>query len=94
MKLVFELGPLHGEQRVALIEEMEAFGVSFKAASKLRTAKYTRLFSNTKVVEDWEDAEQVSEAMTELFEHPKHQELLGVIGWIGSERSDLTMELI
>lgn len=86
MKLIFELGPLHGEQRVALIEELETFGVNFKAASKLRTAKYTRLYSNTKVVEDWEDVEQVSEAMRELFEQSKHQELLEVIGRISEER--------
>lgn len=88
LKLVFELGPLQGEQRVALIEEMEAFGVNFKAASKLKTAKYTRLYSNTKVVEDWQDIERVSEAMTELFEHPMHQELLGVIERIGKKGRD------
>lgn len=76
LKLVLEIGPLHGEQRVALIEEMETVGVTFKAALKLRTAKYTRLYSNTKVVNDWEDEEQVSEAMTELFKHSKHLELL------------------
>ncbi|RLQ91334.1 PD-(D/E)XK nuclease family protein [Planomicrobium sp. Y74] len=86
LKLVFELGPLHGEQRVALIKELESFGVIFKASSKLRMAKYTRLYSNAKVVEDWQDIEQVSELMTELFEHSKYQELLGVIGWIGEEK--------
>lgn len=85
LKLVFELGPLHGDQRVALIEELEALGVTFRTASKMRTAKYTRLYSNTKVIDDWKDEEQVSEAMTELFEHPKYQELLEVIERIGVE---------
>ena len=88
LKLVFELGPLHGEQRVALIEELEDYGVNFKAASKLRTAKYTRLYSNTKVVDDWENEEQVSEAMMELFGHQEYQELLGIIERIGLEISE------
>lgn len=85
LKLVLELGPLHGQQRAALIGELEVFGVSFEAASKMRRAKYTRLHSNTKVVDDWQDEEQVCEAMTELFQHPKHQELLEIIGRIGGE---------
>lgn len=85
LKLVLELGPLHGDQRVALIEELEAYGVNFKAASKLRTAKYTQLYTNTKVVDDWQDEEQVSDVMTELFKHPQSQELLEVIGRIGEE---------
>lgn len=85
LKLVLELGPLHGEQRVVLIEELEACGVNFKATSKMRTAKYTRLYSNTKVIDDWKEEEQVSEAMPELFKHPMNQELLEVIGRIGGE---------
>lgn len=85
LKLVLELGPLNGDQRVALIEELEARGVNFKVASKLRKAKYTRLYSNSKVVDDWEDEEQVSAVMMELFEHPEYRELLGVIGRIGEE---------
>ncbi|TWT25298.1 hypothetical protein [Planomicrobium sp. CPCC 101110] len=35
LKLVFELAPLQGEQCVALIEELESYGVIFKVASKL-----------------------------------------------------------
>lgn len=71
---------------MALIEELEAYSVTFKAALKLKTAKYTRLYSNTKVVEDWADEAQVSRAMTELFEHTRYQELLEVIRGIGEER--------
>lgn len=85
LKLVLELGPLHGEQRVALIEELEAYDVNFRASSKLRTSKYTRLYTNTKVIGDWQDEEQVSYAMTELFKHQGHQRLLEVIGRIGEE---------
>ncbi|WP_341201111.1 PD-(D/E)XK nuclease family protein [Planomicrobium okeanokoites] len=85
LKLVLELGPLHGEQRVALIEELEAYGVNFRASSRLRTARYTRLFTNTKVIDDWQDEDQVSEAMTQLFKHQEHQRLLEVIERIGEE---------
>ncbi|MBZ5201567.1 PD-(D/E)XK nuclease family protein [Planomicrobium chinense] len=87
LKLVLELGPLHGDARLALIEELEAYGVNFKPVSKLKTAKYTRLYTNTKVINDWQDENQVAEAMTKLFKHPKHQELLGVIERIAVESS-------
>lgn len=67
---ILEHGPLHEEQRVALIGEPVTFGVSFKVTSKLITSKYTGLHSNIKVVDICQDKEQVSEAMTELFGHP------------------------
>lgn len=76
---------MHGDARLAFIEELEAYGVNFKPVSKLRTAKYTRLYINTKVIDDWQDENQVTETMTKLFEHPKHQELLGIIEQIAVE---------
>ncbi|MFP8782590.1 PDDEXK-like family protein [Planococcus plakortidis] len=88
LKLVLELGPLQGEDRVALISELEMLGVTFKAASKLRTAAYTRLYSNTKVIEDWQEAQQVAEEMTKLFQHPGHQQLLAKIEAVSLASSD------
>lgn len=88
LKLILELGPLQGEDRVAFIEELETLGVTFKAVSKLRTAAYTRLYSNTKVIEDWQDAQQVAEEMTKLFRHPRHQELLAKIEAVHLASSD------
>ena len=89
LKLILELGPLHGEDRVALISELEMLGVTFKAVSKLRTAAYTRLYSNTKVIEDWQDAQQVAEEMTKLFQHPRHQELLAKIEAVSMASSNI-----
>lgn len=83
LKLILELGPLQRENRVALISELEMLGVTFKAVSKLRTAAYTGLYSNTKVIEVWQDAQQVAEEMTKLFQHPRHQELLEKIEVVG-----------
>lgn len=74
---------MQGDRRVKLIEELKTYGVTVKAESKIRTAKYTRLYSNTKVGEDWENLERVSEAMMELFKNPKYQKLLEVIWQIG-----------
>ena len=79
LKLVLELGPLYGEKRVSLIEELEAYGLEFKPASKQKTAKYTRLFTNTKVIDDWRDDSRVADMMTRLYEDPKLQEVMEVI---------------
>lgn len=74
---------------MALIRELEILGITFKVVSKLRIAAYTRLFSNTKVIEDWQDAQQVAEEMTKLFQHPCHQELLAKIEATSMARSDI-----
>lgn len=88
MKLVLELGPLKGEERVALIEELEAYGLEFKLASKQKTAKYTRLFTNTKVIDYWQDDSQIANMMTRLYEDPKLQEVLRIIEMISLEKLD------
>lgn len=79
LKLTFELGPLKPEQRLAIIERLEELGVSFSAQSKLPTAKYTRIFSKTKVINSWEDEEEVYHTMEELFNDPENQSLIDKI---------------
>ncbi|WP_180956279.1 MULTISPECIES: PD-(D/E)XK nuclease family protein [unclassified Planococcus (in: firmicutes)] len=92
LKLVLELGPLYGDKRVALIDELEAYGLEFKPASKQKTAKYTRLFTNTKVIDDWQDDSRVADMMTRLYEDPKLQEVLRIIEMISLEKSGIQEE--
>lgn len=77
--LKMELGPLQPEQRIALIEKLEEQGMSLPAKAKRITAKYTSVFSKSKVVMDWDDEEEVFAMMEELFMDPENQDILKMI---------------
>ena len=79
LKLTLELGPLQQERRLLLIEKLESLGVSFSNQSKLSTAKYTRIFSKSIVIENWENEELVLKEMLNLYTHPSNQELIEII---------------
>lgn len=81
--LKIELGPLQPEQRLALIEKLEEQGMSFPTKAKHIMAKYTTLFSKSKVVMNWDDEEEVYEMMDELFMDPENQERLQMIERVG-----------
>jgi hypothetical protein len=54
-------------------------GITLSAQSKLPTSRYTRLFSKSVFIEDWNDEEELYREMVRLFEEDKNQELLGII---------------
>lgn len=89
LKLTLELGPLEPSKRIALIEELESRGVSFSAKSKEQHAKYTRIYSNAKVIDDWGDVQVVANEMERLFNHPKNQELLKQIEEVAMANSQV-----
>jgi hypothetical protein len=76
LKLTLELGPLQPEQRLKIIEKLEELNYSFPVRSKLLTAKYTRLFSDSKVITNWEDSDEVFQAMKNLYGDSINQKLL------------------
>jgi hypothetical protein len=67
------------DQRLRLINQLEEMGIAFSAQSKLPTSRYTRLFSKSVFIEDWNDGEELYREMVRLFEEGKNQELLGII---------------
>ncbi|TYR72594.1 hypothetical protein FZC79_22215 [Rossellomorea vietnamensis] len=79
LKLTLELGPLQPQQRLTVIEKLEKHGVAFQERSKQQSAKYTRLFSQSKVINDWEDTSEVYQEMERLFGDAKNQWLLECI---------------
>lgn len=79
LKLVLELGPLEPENRISIIDSLEESGVTSSSQSKLETAKYTRLFSTSIMINDWEDEEEVYRGMNELFNEPKNKQILNII---------------
>jgi hypothetical protein len=79
LKLTLELGPLQPDQRIVVINRMETLGVLFSAQSKQLTSRFTRIFSKSKVIMNWEDEEGIFEEMRGLFSDPKNQEILNMI---------------
>ncbi|MDG5788816.1 PD-(D/E)XK nuclease family protein [Evansella sp. AB-P1] len=79
LKLTLELGPLQPEQRQKIIEMLEEHHNAFQSRAKLPTAKYTRLFSDSKVITNWEDSEEVFQAMKTLYEDSINRKLLADI---------------
>lgn len=79
LKLILELGPLESDRRLALIGTLEVMGLQFSPKSKRPDACYTRLFSKSMIIQDWDDVEEVSKVMEELFNHEQNQQVLGMI---------------
>ncbi|WP_332698927.1 PD-(D/E)XK nuclease family protein [Halalkalibacter lacteus] len=79
LKLILELGPLQPEYRLAITERLETLGISFSKQSKQPTARYTRIFSKSKVVTNWDEEEVIYEEMERLFSDPKNQDILNKI---------------
>lgn len=79
LKLTLEIGPLQSSQRLSIIKRLETLGMSFSAQSKEPTARYTRIFSKSKVITNWDDEELIYEEMERLFSDPKNQENLNII---------------
>lgn len=67
LMLKIELGPLQPEQRLALIEKLEELGMIFSNKAKEMKTKYTKIFSKSIVIMNWDDEEEVYERMEEMF---------------------------
>lgn len=76
LKLTLELGPIQPDQRITIIANLERKGHTFSQKSKLPPAKFTRLYTGTKVINDWDDIGEVSEAMVILFQESGNQKML------------------
>ncbi|ETI69052.1 hypothetical protein [Neobacillus vireti] len=57
LKLTLEIGPLNVEQRLGNIKTLESLVLQFSPKSKQTTSRYTRLFSKSKLITNWDDEE-------------------------------------
>ncbi|WP_394234191.1 PD-(D/E)XK nuclease family protein [Niallia oryzisoli] len=71
LRMIAEIGPIEYKERLALIEQLEKVGLSFKEGSKLEKARYTRFFSQKIDVNKWDDMSEISQAMLELYNNPE-----------------------
>ena len=79
LKLVLELGPIQPDFRLAVIEALEENGMTIHPRSKLPTAKYTRVFSKARVVNDWENIDEVLAVMEYLYNLVGNQRVLDIL---------------
>ncbi|WP_071394803.1 PDDEXK-like family protein [Bacillus tuaregi] len=67
LRMIAELGPIEYEDRLALIQQLERAGLTFKEGSKLEKARYTRFFSQKADVNKWDDMAEITQAMLNLY---------------------------
>ncbi|WP_442600034.1 PD-(D/E)XK nuclease family protein [Neobacillus sp. D3-1R] len=79
LKLTLELGPIQPDQRLAIIKALEIQGIHFSSKSKDPYARYTRLFSISKVINNWDNEEELFGEMNKLFKDPRNQFILDKI---------------
>lgn len=70
LKLIAEIGPLEHQDRLTILHALEAIGCSIKDESKLASSRYTRFFSEQIDMNKWDDIEELSQAMGELYHSP------------------------
>ncbi|MCR1834068.1 PD-(D/E)XK nuclease family protein [Oceanobacillus caeni] len=71
LRLIAEIGPMEYTKRLWLLEQLEKVGVSIKSNSKLEKARYTRFFSQKMDINKWDDMEELTRAMIDLYDGPK-----------------------
>ncbi len=68
MKLILEIGPFtDGNVRVAFLERLEENDVQFRQSAKNPARMYTRIWTNTIEINDWQDRDEILEAMQKLY---------------------------
>ena len=71
LKLIAEIGPIEYGARLSMLKKLEKIGMSFKANSKLEKARYTRFYSQKTDVSKWDDMEELTQAMMDLYNDEK-----------------------
>jgi len=68
LKIVLEVGPFQpSELRVRFIEHLESCGFHIRRQAKRAESQYTRVFTNTAVIKDWQDEDELAEKLNALF---------------------------
>ena len=67
LKLVIEIGPLEHSKRIFLLEKLESKGINIKEKSKAIDSCYTRIFTPTKQISNWNDEDEILKAMNDIY---------------------------
>ncbi len=68
LKHCIEVGPFdNGRQRLEFLLLLEKEGVKIKQSSKVETGTYTRLWTSTIDIKDWQDTNEIAQKMNDLY---------------------------
>ena len=79
LKLKVEVGPLHHEDRVRLLQALKARGIDVKEQAFEEGRQYTRIYMDADHPTSWEDVDSLVESMLRLYEKDSFQSLLRLI---------------
>ena len=69
LKLTLEVGPFEEDKkRIEFLKNFESYGIKITDRAKEPGRKYTRIYSDTKKINDWTDSDEISEVMKKLYE--------------------------
>ena len=71
LRFIAEIGPLEYSGRTWFLEQLEKAGLSFRASAKLEKARYTRIFSRMIDINKWDDMDELTQAIAELYQDPE-----------------------
>ncbi|MBM4763146.1 PD-(D/E)XK nuclease family protein [Bacillus sp. B15-48] len=71
LRLIAEVGPMEYAGRLSLLEQLERIGISIKQSSKLEKARYTRFYSQKMDVNKWDDIDELTQAISDLYNSPE-----------------------
>ena len=76
LKLRVEVGPLHHEDRVRILQALRARGVDVKEQAFEEGRQYTRIYMDAESPTSWEDVDALGECMLRLYKKDSFQSLL------------------
>lgn len=76
LKFSLEVGPFDdGNERLDFLLALEKNGIDIREASKKETGKYTRIWSITKPIKDWQDKEDILDKIDSLYTNKALQDI-------------------
>ncbi len=76
LKLRVEVGPLHHENRVRLLQALNAREIDVKEQAFEEGRQYTRIYMDADIPSSWEDVDALVESMLRLYRKDSFQSLL------------------
>jgi hypothetical protein len=95
LKLKVEVGPLHHEDRVRLLQALKARGVDVKDQAFEEGRQYTRIYMDADRPTSWEDVDALVESMLRLYRKDSFQSLLRLTNdavMMGNDQSNPIIE--
>lgn len=69
LKLTLEVGPFEEDKkRIEFLKKLESYGIKISERAKEPGRKYTRIYTDTKKINDWTDPDELSDVMKKLYE--------------------------